>query len=229
MLTPLSTVGKALRWGYLHALGVLLPPTCFACHGRLPATEPVGICANCYGKLPWWNTVQVLPPKLAPAVSSFAAPCLYEGNLREMILRLKFHDTPQMARPLARLLLPVLPKDQGLLVIAVPSHPKRLRERLYNHAALLADELAKLKGYATLPTALVRLKPSSPQNSKTRAQRLKLSGNDFKASEKVKGKHVLLVDDIFTTGATARACALALRKAGASRVSVVTLAYTKPE
>lgn len=229
MLAAIHATGQPLKRLYNQALALILPPTCIACHTHLPAQEPVAFCPACYAKLPWWNTSQVLPPTLPKPLASFAAPCLYEEPLRATLLALKFHDQTHTIPALIRLLLPLIPAIPGLVVIAVPSHPSRLRQRTYNHAALLAEALAKRAKLAYFPTALKRLKPSLPQNSKTRAQRLKLSGTDFLATPAVQGKTILLIDDIFTTGATARACALALKRVGATAIHVRTLAYTKPE
>ena len=215
-----------------HAFATVLPPSCPGCMGLLPATEPVGFCATCYAKMPWWNTARILPPQLPAAINSFTAPCLYEEPLRNAILQLKFHDAAAFTRPLSKLLQPHVPKLENaapILLVPVPSHPSRIRKRRYNHAALLVQSLAKLTGHPCNVTALKRLRKDSPQAAKTRAARLRLPASAFSANPKVfTGQHILLIDDIYTTGATVRACALALRKAGATRVDVLTLAYTTP-
>ncbi|MBI1309210.1 MAG: hypothetical protein GC129_05100 [Proteobacteria bacterium] len=209
--------------------GLLLPPSCISCHAYLPATEPTGFCPSCYANLPWWNTSHVLKPPLLAALTSFAAPCLYQGPLRHALLRFKFQDHTHLSTPLAKLLVPLVPNTPNLLIIPVPSHPTRLRARRYNHAALLAQKLAEITHLPVHLTALKRLRKAIPQNRKTRAQRLQLPGTHFSATSAVSGRPVLLIDDIFTTGATAKACALALRRAGATQVHTLTLAYTKPE
>ena len=216
-----------------HALGTILPPTCPGCKSHLPATEPLGFCATCYAKMPWWNTAQILPPQLPPAIATLTSPCLYEEPLRTAILDLKFRDAIPYTKPLAKLLQPYLPPCQpedNILLVPVPSHPSRLRQRRYNHAALLVKELARLTGHKYNVTALKRIKPASPQAAKTRAARLKLPASAFSANPSVfQGKTIYLIDDIYTTGATARACALTLRKAGCRTVHVLTLAYTAPD
>lgn len=222
VMSPMRLIDKAWR----HAVAALMPPTCIVCEAHLPATEPVGLCPGCYAKLPWWDKSGVLAPELPKAVDGFAAPCLYEGVLREAILRLKFRDGTSLAPTLAKLIAPLVPKDAEVLV-PVPMHRSALRRRMYNQAALLARALGRMRKLPVEMRALVRVKASDGQAQRTRAQRLKLSSGDFKADPKrVKGRHVVLVDDIYTTGATARACALALKAAGAARVTVVTLAYT---
>jgi ComF family protein len=171
----------------------------------------------------------VLPPVVSAPITSFQAPFLYKGPLREAILRFKFKDVVEFAPVLARLMLPHIPLHNDALLVAVPSHPKRLRQRLYNPSVLLVREIARQTGLSFNPTALKRLQHDAPQNRKTRAQRLALPGSHFSASPAVQGKTIILVDDIFTTGATAKACALALTRAGAVQVHVRTLAYTAPE
>jgi ComF family protein len=212
--------------GLKRIVGWFLPPACVACNARLPASEPVGFCPNCYAKLPWWDKTGVLPPQLPAAVAGFAAPLLYEGVLREVILRWKFHDRPEVTQALARLMAEKMPEGNWLLV-PVPLHVKKLRKRTYNHAALLAQALGRIKGLPVDVLSLRKVRDGKLQAAKTRAQRLKLSGTDFECAN-MDGRQVVLVDDIFTTGATARACALALRRAGAVNVQVRTLCYTAP-
>jgi len=77
-------------------------------------------------------------------------------------------------------------------------------------------------------TALRRLRGGPAQAAQTRAARARLAGNAFAAGAAVRNRHVVVVDDIYTTGATSKACALALRRAGAAQVTVLTLAYTAP-
>ncbi|MFZ2586892.1 MAG: ComF family protein [Alphaproteobacteria bacterium] len=206
-------------------VGLLLPPHCPVCEAVLPLSEPMNLCPVCYGRLPWWDKTGVLPPQLPKAIDTFDAPCVYEGMVRDAILRMKFQDTPALAGVLAKLLLPVIPSNATVLV-PVPMHGRALRGRLYNQAALLAQAVGKLKGIPADVTALVRINPSDGQARRTRAQRLKLSSTDFVAHPRLADQHVVLVDDIYTTGATAKACALALRKAGVASVHVRTLAYT---
>ena len=228
MHTPFARFGQAIRNMARYGLNLILPATCPACHTPLPPTEPLAFCATCYARMPWWNTAQILSPQLPPAIASYAAPCLYAEPLRSAILHLKFQHGLPTVPALARLLLPLLPATP-MLIIPVPGHPSRTRQRHYNHMLNIARYLAAHTQHTTHPTALRRVKADTPQARKTRAARLKLPASAFAANPTlVAGKDILLLDDIYTTGATARACALALRRAGAASVHVRTLAYTAP-
>ena len=211
-----------------HLFSLLVPATCPACHTPMPTARSLSFCPRCYASLPWWDKTRTMPPTLPPGLAGLHAPLLYEDTARELILRFKFNDQTQLARPLARLMLPHLPHMAGELplLVPVPIHASRLRQRLYNQSALLAKELSRFSNYPVAVTGLTRTVASDGQARRTKAQRLKLPGNHFQASGQVNGRHVILVDDIYTTGATARACALALKRGGALSTTALTLAYT---
>ncbi len=110
----------------------------------------------------------------------------------------------------------------------VPLNWRRFWQRKYNQAALLAYALAQQNSVACAPSLLRRQRATTPQMRLTRDERKKNVKGAFvvAAPAKVKGKHVLLVDDVVTTGATVEACAVALLKAGAKQVDVIALART---
>jgi len=110
----------------------------------------------------------------------------------------------------------------------VPLHSRRLWRRKYNQAALLGKELAKCMGLACQPLAIKRVKNTPRQLGSSAAARRRQMAGAFQVSGDVTDKDILLVDDVWTTGSTAKACATALKKAGAKRVNIVTLAYVSP-
>lgn len=218
-----------IRNGVQRVLDVLLPQACPACEAHLPPASGLAFCATCYATLPWWNPALLLPPKLEREIETFSAPLLYLDPLRDPLRDFKFADRTHYAPLLARLLFPHLPGQQeNLVLVPVPMHPKGLRKRTYNHAALLVRELGKLSGIDADLTALKRIKAGPAQHGQSAAARRRLSRNHFACHPRVAGKTVILIDDIFTTGATAAACAGALKQAGAKAVHVRTLAYTPP-
>jgi ComF family protein len=153
---------------------------------------------------------------------------LYEGALRSAVLSLKRDPfvPPRLARMLSEAARRA-PLDAARLVIPVPLHPARERERGFNQAALLAASVAKGTGFRLDPFSLSRVTHSERHRAgmDARARRESVEGAFAVAHPRlVRGQSVLLVDDVFTTGATASACARALLDAGARAVFVLTAA-----
>ncbi|HEX4286061.1 MAG TPA: ComF family protein [Terracidiphilus sp.] len=204
-------------------------PTCARCGDSLDRPVPVGnldpvLCRTC----------RLAPPPFVKAV----AYGRYEGRMRELIHAFKYHGLRPAARQLGLLLarsIASLAQEApgGLLVVPVPLHRAKHAERGFNQARLLAVEaIAALRKqhpewHLTLaPTSLMRLRPTESQAGLTpRQRRLNLRGA-FGVSDPsvVMQQRVLVVDDIFTTGATARSASRALLEAGAESVWVATLA-----
>lgn len=142
--------------------------------------------------------------------------------------RLKYSNLRAVAAPLAGLMIKYL-ADEAIgpdLLAPVPLHPKRLRERGYNQSALLAGELGKLAGLPVDGSILVREKYVLPQarTGSVEERRANVRGAFVCRADAVKGKKVLVIDDVSTSGATLNECASALKSAGASEVWGLTLA-----
>jgi ComF family protein len=186
---------------------------------------PTIVCSRC----------RAVPPAFARA----QAPYLYGGALATAIGRLKFAGLRELAAPLGRTLAPALIEvvanvEPPAMIVAVPLHPRRLRAREFNQALLLARAAAaavRAAGGHTPPldpTALRRTIDTLPQIGLPPPKRAANVRRAFRASARVAGYDVVLVDDVLTTGATANACARALMEAGARRVVVLTLARAAP-
>ena len=169
---------------------------------------------------------------------------LYEGRLREAILLLKFHGRERLGKRLGGLLSACWPEFDGVLrdaaplVIPVPLHRARQRERGFNQAKLLAHGLSRTlsaavpgRGWRVETRGLRRARPTAPQlGLSLRARRENVRGAFIAdRAELLTGRDVLLVDDVMTTGATLSACAVALKRAGAAGVLAVTLARATPQ
>jgi ComF family protein len=188
---------------------------CALCHAPFQNSFPLdaaGVCSLCRSGLRGFDRA-----------SSFG---YYEGALRKLIHLFKYEGMTPLTHRLAGYLERALPVDNRYdAVIAVPLHWRRRWRRGFNQAELLAKEIAK-KRRVPLVKALRRVRPTANQSGLTSAaRRLNIAGAfQAKPGADLRGKGILLIDDVFTTGATASACAAALKRAGATSVSLLTLA-----
>jgi ComF family protein len=150
----------------------------------------------------------------------------YEGTLRSLIHLYKYSGMKPLARPLARFLERAIDVDERFdAVAAVPLHWRRKWERGFNQAELLARHVAARRNIP-LVNVLRRKRPTQVQASLAMAGRRRNVAGAFilRAGANVSGRRILLIDDVMTTGATASACAMVLKRAGAKSVSLATLA-----
>lgn len=164
------------------------------------------------------------------AAYSFGA---YEGVLRELIHLYKYGRIRTLARPLGSLLVAALPRDEKFdAVTPVPLHWRRQWQRGFNQSEILAREIARRCGIPMVK-ALRRVRSTAAQASLSNTGRRRNVAAAFacrrfartaKNGGSVRGRRILLIDDVMTTGSTAAACALALKRAGASRVALLTVA-----
>ncbi len=223
-------------------LDLLFPPQCMAC--RATVGEP-GFCAACWSAIRFLDgpccACCGLPFPVAlegenhcaaclarpPAFDSARAILAYDDNSRGAILALKHADRLDLVPGFARWLDRVGAREACDLVVPVPLHPWRLWRRRYNQSAELARRLARDWNMACDPLALARSRstPSQGAMSSAKARRRNVQ-RAFRVPDpaKVAGRRVLLLDDVLTTGATAEACARALKRAGAHEVHVLALA-----
>lgn len=213
----------------MSVLDLLLPPSCSGC-GRYGE----GLCGRCRSSfVPATRGADrfivpdagvVVGDELEVAVAAFA----YEGALRRVLSRLKYGAAARLARPLAEAATPhlalVVEALPGAVLVPVPVHVDRQRQRGYNQAALIAQHLSPVLGLAVVPV-LVRLRPTQQQHRLNRTERLRNLRQAFAVGSGSRAPpEVLLVDDILTTSATLEACAAALRQAGAQRVMGIAIA-----
>jgi ComF family protein len=150
----------------------------------------------------------------------------YEGALRKLIHLLKYEGMRPLARPFGDLLARALPREQRFdLIVPMPLHWRRRWQRGFNQAELLAREIAK-RWNLPVRNAARRTRATSAQAGLTHAKRRANVSGAFavKRGTRLDGMRVLLVDDVLTTGASAAACARALKRAGARHVALLTLA-----
>ena len=157
------------------------------------------------------------------AVYSFGA---YEGALQGMIHLFKYESVRPLARPLGRWLIQAFPREQRFdALVPMPLHWIRRLRRGFNQADLLAREVSRQTGIE-VARPVKRTRNTEKQATLSRAGRRRNVSGAFRVTDAacVRGKRLLLIDDVFTTGATLNACARALKRAGAAHVSALTLA-----
>jgi ComF family protein len=195
----------------------IVPPFCERC--GLPYAGELSTpftCANCH--------------ELELHFSSARSAVSAKGVTLEAIHRFKYQRAlwfePFLADLLLRQALPVLRAGQWDLIVPVPLHATKLREREFNQAARLARHLSRALALPLAPHALTRIRPTRTQTLLTRRQRAENMHNAFAPGRgpALTGQRIVLVDDVLTTGATTNACARALRAAGATEVCVWTVA-----
>ncbi|MEK7873718.1 MAG: ComF family protein [Chloroflexota bacterium] len=218
------------------ALDLLFPPRCVAC-GRggsflcavclthaTPVPEPrCSLCGQPIAGGPLCSRCAESPV----AGSGLRSVFVYAGPVQAAVRALKYHNLRVVASPLGVEMARYLQAwGVGLdIVVPVPLHPRRLRERGYNQAELLARALGKETGLSVQPEALARVRDTPAQaRAPSAAERRRNVTGAFSAREVVRGRRALLVDDVCTTGATLSACAEALLAAGAAQVWGLTVA-----
>ena len=207
----------------------IVPPQCLVCgvpfgglpSGHVAAPGPASNviprrCGSCQRRSPPFHYAR--------------AAVRYEDIAREAVHALKFGGRRALATPLGDLLAEIapheLPEGPPHLVIPVPLHRRRERDRGFNQALLLAGRLGVAWGIPVRSDVLVRTVPTPPQTElSATARRANVRGAfALRRPEVVSGRHVVLVDDILTTGSTVSACARCLRDAGAKTIGVLTVA-----
>jgi ComF family protein len=243
---------RLLRDGLEALADLLFPPFCPVCGDRLGAGRRAPLCARCWAALPRiaaplcescgapFGTLGTRGPgtpprrcagcrRRAPRWSYARAAGRFEGPLREALHAFKFDGRRALARPLGDLLAETgagLPLGAAVdVIVPVPLHPARRRARGFNQSQLLARRLGRAWALP-VAEALARVAPTRPQVELSAAERRGNVRGAFRVRRPaaVAGRHVLLVDDVLTTGATAEECAARLREAGATRVGVLTVA-----
>jgi len=219
------------------ALDLLLPKRCLGC-----GKEGAYICLSCMRKLPG-----IVPPvcplcglpqissslcpsctRNRPEIDGIRSPLRFEGLVRQAVYQFKYNNLRDIASTLAEMMAEYLDKNQvpDEVLVPVPLHKKRLRQRGYNQSLLLAKELSKITGIPLAADCIQKVRPTPPQaDTAGLKQRLENVGGAFAASPTgFKRQSIILIDDVATSGATLNACATAFKKAGASAVWGLTIA-----
>jgi ComF family protein len=217
-------------------ISLFYPEVCLICGEGLNSKEEF-VCTMCMYKLPKTNYHTNADNPLAKVfwgrveVNAVAAYCHYQkGNtVQDLVHELKYNGKKQLGTYLGKWYGNDL-KESPLFnkvdaIVYIPLHPTKLKKRGYNQSALFAEGLAQSMGVPLLHGALSRVKNTDTQTRKSRIERWANVEGIFKVDkpEELINKHVLLVDDIITTGATIEACAVELLKANPASISIASI------
>jgi ComF family protein len=229
----------------------VFPPICVHCRGLVEAEgELRHLCARCAAQLdfvappfcevcghPFYGEVEgerTCPhcEGLGPAYRTGRTAVLFKGPARALVIALKYHRALYVLRDMETIFRAsphVLDQVRGGVLVPVPLHPRKVRERGYNQAALLAGALARAAGEGTSVAYLLRRElDTATQTAFDRRTRLANLKNAFALAPGASitpAQHYILLDDVFTTGSTLNSCASTLRRAGCLNLDVVTFGH----
>lgn len=227
---------------YLKAfLSLIYPHLCAACGKETPPRDEDLFCINCAYHLPktdfhnlkenaftdrFWGR---LPLEAASALFYFSK----SGRVQYLIHELKYRGKRNVGVKCGEMLGQLLIESPNFkdidMIIPVPLHPRRKQSRGYNQSDAFAEGLARKLKIPWSSEILIRVEMTETQTHKSRSQRFQNVSNAFvlTQAEKMKGKHVLLVDDVLTTGATLEACGLELLKSEGLKLSLASIAFAE--
>lgn len=225
---------------FRSVLDFALPPRCGGCGAIVDDVD--SFCADCWRKLEFLQggclrcglplqatDAETCAACLAspPRLDRIRAAVGYDEISRSIALRLKYGRKTALARTMSRYMRPLveaLPSDA--LLVPVPLHRRRLWSRGFNQSAIVARELSRRTGLPVAVDALRRTRSTPPLKGMGIRQRRRVVAGAFRANPgaELRGRTVVLVDDVFTTGSTANACARILKRAGAERVDLISWA-----
>lgn len=220
-----------------YILRLFFPPRCICCDMLLELNTPKELCRECRQSLPVLSRNRFSNP-VGDSIGNVFSAFDYDQRIRTAIHNMKFKDSPGNAAVLIELSFPILKGflvyEQPLfntyskydIILPVPIHIKRKRERGYNQSELLAKNLAKRMNAPVNNKILVKIRNTPPQSSLGRGERLTNLKKAFQVKHKnlISGCTVLLVDDVMTTGSTIEHCGKVLTEAGALQVDAFVVA-----
>lgn len=214
---------ESLKKALIFLLQILYPKQCLIC-GKL---EQDTICSKCYNTLKIEAKVEQYKNK---TFNKHLYIFKYEGKIRNLIIDYKFNDKPYLNELFAKIIL----KNEKIcrkikkydIIIPVPIHKKRKNERGYNQSELIARKLAKNLNVELVTDSLIKQKNTLPQSTLSKKQREENVKTVYKIQnrQKIENKKIILLDDIYTTGATAEECSKILKQNGAKEILVLTIA-----
>lgn len=229
-----------------QCVDILLPSRCVLCNGSV--CNPFNLCSFCLSVMPWLEhccdyCANPLPEdktskiricgqclKQAPLFQKTTGLFVYEKPASVLIIQLKFHHRlllgDKLGKLLERKLRPLYQNSLPDLLMPVPLHPKRLRQRGFNQALEIAKPIGRLCNIPIDKKSLIRTRPTRAQSEIPAKERRSNVKNAFQCNAELQNLHILLIDDVITTGHTIHECCKALKKAGAKQIDVCAVART---
>jgi len=230
-------------------LDFILPTSCSYCNSSIAGSGIPYFCSSCWSDFtpirgpvcPRCGRPFESPEALSHSPEHACSACrlnpplfdqalsigYFEGSLREAIHQFKYRPCRSLGRPLGHWMVENIRVVSGIdIVMPVPLHVRRLKQRGFNQALLLAHRTSEALSIPLSCDNLFRVRPTRPQVELTGEERIKNVSGAFALRQPgaLADKNVVLIDDVFTTGATMNECALVLKRAGAARVTALTLA-----
>jgi len=210
---------------------LFFPDNCLLCRQFLNSHHQRQLCPSCLGLLEFNNGKNMCEPAQHHyAFDQAWSVCLYNDTAKKLLHAFKYNSKTSLAKTFVPLMIDFvernqIPVRQFDMILPIPLHPARLRDRGYNQSSLLSRGLSSHWGILHAENLLVRGKPTNTQTELDAKQRWTNLQGAFRMnnSAHISGQSVLIIDDLFTTGATLNAAADALKNAGAARVGVLTL------
>jgi ComF family protein len=225
---------------FKELIALFFPELCSACGRNLYKNESV-ICTNCIYHLPLTNFHEDLENKMArqlwgrfPFVQTIAFLYFRKGNrIQNLMHQLKYNNSQETGVRMGELYAYELKRSAKFIradiIIPVPLHPAKLKKRGYNQSECIANGLSAVLNIPVSINNLIRLENTETQTKKARYARYENLINAFSIMEKLEfvNKHIMLVDDVMTTGATLEACSILLQQIEGVEISICTIAYTE--
>ena len=225
-----------MRSDFISLLEYFFPPRCALCNTLLKVGTPIYICEKCAEEIGYYNNCinsLNLPRNIETYCDGMVCVGRYSDSLKNSLKRFKFSNKPSYYRAFGKLLAlkiqNIIQLDQIDMIIPVPLHRIRQKQRGYNQAELIGKCASKLLSIPLAANILVKTSESKSQSMLSRNDRLSNIEGLFEVvnAEALYKKNILLVDDIVTTGSTINQCSRALKQAGASSVIAGVIATTR--
>lgn len=213
-------------------MNMIFPPKCVFCDGIMEIKAEMNICSNCYKKISFFaeNPLHIAALSEKAYCDAVLCACKYSGIIKASLIRYKFHKKPSYYRTFAKLLKDAIYKVTNVekfdIIMSVPLHKQKEFTRGYNQALLISKALCRETGLEECSELLTRTRFTEPQSLLDKKHRNQNVTGAFEVSntEKVRGKYILIVDDILTTGNTINECCKVLKEAGAKAVVAAVIA-----